>query len=112
MTSRIISAVSGDQHVPVQAPNWDYANGQKVSFTAAAAQSAVINSPLVRLIATQDCFYTVGDNPTAADAAGSAPLPQMQNWAETITPGQKISVISNGVDGDLFIIPAKTEGGA
>ena len=112
MSQRIISAVSGDQHVPVQAPNWDYANGQKVSFTDSAAQSVVINSPLVRLISTQDCFYTVGDNPTAANAAGSVPLPQMQNWAETITPGQKISVISNGVDGELFIIPAKTEGGA
>ena len=111
MTERIVSAICGDQHVPVQAPNWDYANGQKVSFTAAAG-SAVINSPLVRLISTQDCFYTVGDDPTAADAAGSVPLPQMQNWAETVTPGQKISVISNGVDGDLFIIPAKTEGGA
>jgi len=112
MSERIISAVSGDQHVPVQAPEWDYANGQKVAFTAIAAASAVINSPLVRLISTQDCFYTVGDNPTAANAAGSMPLPQMQNWAETITTGQKISVISNGVDGDLFIIPAKTEGGA
>lgn len=112
MSQRIISAVSGDQHVPVQAPNWDYANAHKVSFTATAAPSAAINSPLVRLIATQDCFYTVGDNPTAANAAGSVPLPQMQNWAETITAGQKISVISNGVDGELFIIPAKTEGGA
>jgi len=112
MTERIVSAISGDQHVPVQAPQWDYANGQKVSFTAAAAASTAINTPLVRLIATQDCFYTVGDNPTAENAAGSAPLSQMQNWAETITAGQKISVISNGVDGDLFIIPAKTEGGA
>ena len=110
MSERIISAVSGDQHVPVQAPEWDYANGQKVAFTAIAAVSAVINSPLVRLISTQDCFYTLGDNPTAADTAGNVPLPQMQNWAETITAGQKISVISNGVDGDLFIIPVKTEG--
>ena len=111
MSERIISAVSGDQHVPVQAPEWDYANGQKVSFTATAAPSAAINSPLVRLVATQDCFYTVGDDPIAANAAGNTALPQMQNWAETITPGQKISVISNGTDGDLFIIPAKTEGG-
>lgn len=110
MPERIVSAVSGDQHVPVQAPEWDYANGQKVSFTATAAPSAPINSPLVRLIATQDCFYTIGEEPAAANSAGSVPLPQMQNWAETITPGQKISVISNGTDGDLFIVPAKTEG--
>lgn len=109
MPERIICAFSGDHHVPVPAPQWDYEHAQRISFSGTATPSAAINSPLVRLVATEDCFYTVGANPTAANAAKSAFLPAGSNWAETITAGQKISVISNGADGFLFIIPAKTE---
>lgn len=112
MSERIISAISGDKHTPMPAPQWDYTNAQKIPFTSEAAASAIINSPLVLFVATQSCFYTVGDNPIAAKAAGNMPLGAWIPWGETITAGQKISVISNGVDGDLFIIPAKTEGSA
>lgn len=110
MPDRIVCAISGDQHVPVPAPQWDYANAQRISFSGTATPSAVINAPMVRLIATEDCFYKVGSNPTAANAAGSVFLSAGSNWAETITSGEKISVISNGADGFLFVIPAKTEG--
>lgn len=108
MTQRINSAVSGAQHTPMPAPEWNYAAGQRLSFGAVASESVVINSPLVRLIATQDCLYTVGETPDASDTAGSVFLPQHQIWAETITPGQKLSVIRHSTDGVLFIIPAKT----
>lgn len=111
MTERVKSAFSGDQHTPVPAPQWDYDNGQKVAFSGSAAPSQAINSPLVRLVATEDCYYRIGGG-TAANAAGSVFLPGGINWAETITAGDTISVISAGTDGSLFIIPAKLEGGA
>lgn len=109
MTERIVCAFSGDHHVPVPAPQWDYEHAQRLSFSSTATPSAVINAPLVRLIATEDCFYTIGSNPSADNATKSVFLPAGSNWAETITAGEKVSVISNGADGFLFIIPAKTE---
>jgi hypothetical protein len=112
MPEGVIAAYSGDQHMPVPAPQWDYKNGQKVPFTGEAALSAPVNAPLVRLVATKNCFYTIGDDAAEAkNEAGNAYLPMEQNWAETITPGQYISVLSDGTDGVLFIIPAVTEGG-
>ena len=65
-----------------------------------------------RLVATQDCYYAIGANPSASNGAGSVCLPAKTFWAETITAGTKISVVSDGTDGNLFILPAKTEGGA
>lgn len=110
MSKRIISAFSGNQHVPVPAPQWDYDSGQKLSFSGTAASSQAIDSPLVRLIATEDCYYRIGSD--ATNAAGSVFLPGGINWAETITPGAVISAISDGTDGSLFILPALQEGGA
>lgn len=112
MTERVKSAFSGDQHTPVPAPQWDYDSGQKVAFSGSAAPSQAVNAPLVRLVATEDCYYKIGSSPTAANAAGSVFLPGGINWAETITPGHVISAISAGTDGSLFVLPAKTEGGA
>lgn len=110
MSKRIVSAFSGNQHVPVPAPQWDYGNAQKLSFSGTAASSQAIDSPLVRLIATEDCYYRVGEG-DAANAAGSVFLAGGINWAETITPGAVISAISDGTDGSLFILPAQQEGG-
>ncbi len=112
MTERVKSAFSGDQHIPVPAPQWNYADGQEIEFSGTAALSGTVDAPLVRLVATEDCYYTVGENPEASDGAGSVFLSAGINWAETITPGHKVSVISDGTDGSLFIIPAATEGGA
>lgn len=109
MSKRIISAFSGNQHVPVPAPQWDYGNAQKLSFSGTAASSQAIDSPLVRLIATEDCYYRIGAE--AANAAGSVFLAGGINWAETITPGSTISAISDGTDGSLFILPAQQEEG-
>lgn len=112
MTERVKSAFSGDQHTPVPAPQWDYDGGQKVTFSGTAAASQAIDAPLVRLVATEDCYYRIGGGGAAANGAGSVFLAGGINWAETITPGDVISVISDGTDGSLFIIPAKMEGGA
>lgn len=111
MTERVKSAFSGDQHIPVPAPQWDYDGGQKIAFSGTAAASQAIDAPLVRIVATEDCYYRIGGG-DAANAAGSVFLAGGINWAETITLGDVISVISDGTDGSLFIIPAKMEGGA
>ena len=111
MISRIKCAVSGDQHVSIQAPQWVYGAGvQRIPFTAAAADSAVFTSPLIRLYATQECFINIGSSPTAADDGTSFPLAEKTPWVETVTEGEKLSVISNGIDGVLYVCEAATEG--
>ena len=111
MTSRIKCAVSGNAHISVQAPQWTYGAGvQRIAFSGSSAQSAVFTSPLIRLYATQECFINVGDNPTAADDGTSFPLAEKTPWVETVTEGEKLSVLSNGTDGVLYICEALTEG--
>lgn len=112
-TDRIKCAVGGSQHAPIQAPQWVYGAGvQRIDFTDAAAQSAVFTSPLVRLYATAECLINIGDNPTAADDGTSFPLGEKSVWVECVTEGEKLSVISTGTDGVLYIIEADKEGGA
>lgn len=111
MTSRIKCAVSGDQHASIQAPQWVYGAGiQRIPFTAAAADSAVFASPLIRLYATQECFINIGSNPTAADDGTSFPLAEKTPWVETVTEGEMLSVVSNGIDGVLYVCEAAKEG--
>ena len=111
MTSRIKCAVSGNQHVSVQAPQWVYGAGvQRIPFTDSPVQSAVINSPLVRFYATSECLINVGDNPTAADDGSSFPLAEKTPWVETIDEGRRVSVISTGLDGVLYVCEAQKEG--
>ena len=111
MTSRIKCAVSGNQHVSVQAPQWVYGSGvQRIAFTATAIQSAVFASPLIRLYATQECLINIGANPVAADDGTSFPLAEKTPWVETVTEGHKLSVVSNGIDGVLYIGEAAKEG--
>ncbi len=112
MISRIKCAVSGDQHVSIQAPQWVYGAGvQRIPFTATAALSAVFASPLIRLYATQECLLNIGANPTAADDGTSFPLAEKTPWAETVTEGENLSVISTGIDGVLYICEAAKEEG-
>ena len=109
--SRIKCAVSGDQHVSIQAPQWVYGSGvQRIAFTSSEVQSAVFTSPLIRLYATQECFYNVGDDPTAADDGTSFPLAEKTPWVETVVEGHKLSVVSAGIDGVLYICEAAKEG--
>lgn len=110
MTKRIVCAVSGHRHASVQAPQWNYAKGKKISFSGSAVLSDIFDSPLVLLYATEKCFIQIGQNPVAANAAGSRPMISEKDWAETVTVGHRLSVISAGMDGHLFIIPACTEG--
>lgn len=75
MVSRIKCAVSGSQHVSVQAPQWVYGAGvQRIPFSSTAVLSAALNSPLVRLYATSECLINIGADPTAADDGTSFPL--------------------------------------
>lgn len=111
MTKRIVCAVSGNSHDAVPAPQWDYSKGQKISFSSSAVLSAVFDFPLILLHATERCFIQIGQNPVAADAAKSRPLVSEKDWAETVTVGQRLSVIRDTEDGVLFIVPALMEGG-
>ncbi len=111
MVSRIKCAVSGNQHVSVQAPQWVYGAGvQRIPFSSTAVPSAALNSPLVRLYATSECLINVGVDPTAADDGTSFPLAEKTPWVETIEEGHKVSVISTGIDGVLYIGEAQKEG--
>lgn len=111
MNDRIKCAVSGDQHASIQAPQWVYGAGvQRIPFSDTAADSAVFTSPLIRLYATQECFINIGDSPTAADDGTSFPLAEKTPWVETVTEGENLSVVSNGIDGILYVCEAAKEG--
>ena len=96
----------GPSGVPVQAPIWDWANGQKVAITATSAQSAAINSTVVLIISDTNCFIKGGSAPVAADAADNARLPFDQFLVLGWLSGDLLAVIRDTVDGSLYLVPA------
>lgn len=75
-----------------------------VSYTATAGQSATFgaNTSLIRIVATSDCYYLIGANPTATTANGSF-LPLGVIEFPAVLPGQKISVLQSSASGSLNI---------
>ena len=80
---------------------------QKVPFTATSSQSAAVGSAttLVRVVGTAACHLEIGANPTATNST-SYYLPANVPQVLGIAGGQKIAVIRNSGDGDLFITEA------
>lgn len=109
MTRRVKAAVAGNQHVPMQAPKWDYANGEKKTATGTSSQTAAISSTLVRMYATADMLIKIGTNPTASDASGSMVLEAGTTYHETIDYGDKIAIIELTGGGDFYMVPAELE---
>lgn len=82
-------------------------NVQNVSYTSSAAASSAFgtNTSVIRLLATTDCYYLVGTNPTATSSNGSR-LPAGVVERIAVNPGDKISAIRVSSDGSLNITEA------
>jgi hypothetical protein len=76
---------------------------EKVSYTGTAGQSAAIASGIhhVRLVATSDCHYLIGANPTATSSDTYLPADTIEKIR--VNQGEKISVVQNSAGGDAFI---------
>ena len=76
----------------------------KQAIGAASAATAVLGARLVRLLATADCHVVFGSDPTATtdDMLLKADQPEYFVCDET----DKIAVIRDSADGQLYITPA------
>jgi hypothetical protein len=83
----------------------DFAQAQTVDFIDVSSVSAEIDSEVVRLCASEDCYYTVGEVPVAT--LQSAPLPAGVVEYVGLTRGHLIAVLRQALDGVLSIIPAQ-----
>lgn len=75
---------------------------QTVSFTATSAASTVLGSKMVRVVATTNCWITLGTSPTAVADTG---MLLVAGWPERIVvnAGEKIAVLRQTADGVLNI---------
>ncbi len=83
----------------------DFANGITLSFTDSSAQSAAIDANLVRVVSTENVYYTVAADPTAASDGTSALLPAYTIEHVKITPGHKFAALRELTNGTLFLLP-------
>ena len=82
---------------------------QRLSFTGTSAQSSAVgvNTRLVQLFATEDCWVVFGTNPTAAVNDGSSFfLPGGIFLYYGISGSAKIAAIQDSTSGYLHIIEA------
>lgn len=80
---------------------------QKVAFSVASAKSAALQArtSVVRLYATNDCHIKVAPDATATAVADGTCyfLPKLVQFSIGVVGGQKIAVIRDSADGNLFI---------
>lgn len=78
-------------------------SSEAVSFTATSAQSSAAAAGIraVRLVATQDCYYLIGINPTATTS--SAFLPANVVEYKPVFDGEKVAVLREDTDGTLNV---------
>lgn len=76
----------------------------KQAFTATAAATAAITGTLVRLVATQNCYVLFGSAPVADTSQIYLPANVVSFFA--FSSGEKVSVVRDSADGNLFITPA------
>ncbi|MHC4180714.1 MAG: hypothetical protein ACYSWU_24710 [Planctomycetota bacterium] len=101
-------AASGGGAFP--ALEFDWSNGQVLSYTDSAVSSAAISAPAVALSATTDCYITVdaGSPSSVGAVAGSFLLPGNTVLNLAINDGEIISAVRETADGVLTIMPAAT----
>lgn len=80
---------------------------QALTFTGTSAQSAVVGATtrIVRLVATQACFVSIGASPTAV-ANTSIYLPANTVQYVSITGGHRVAAIQATTTGSLYITEA------
>lgn len=80
---------------------------QKVAFIVTNTKSAALQprTSIVRLYATQDCHIKVAPDATAIAVADGTCyfLPKLVQMSIGVVGGQKIGVIRDSADGNLFI---------
>ncbi len=91
-------------YFPVMSPG----TSQVKAFTNTTGQSAALASTtkMVRLVATQNCHVKVGTNPTAVADGTSMYILQNSSTYISVEGGEKIAVIRDSADGNLFITEA------
>src|SRR5689334_1944502 len=77
---------------------------QKVAYTGTHAESSTVGATQVIICSTTDCHIAVGASPTAT--ANSFFLPAKTFLRLLTETSDKISVIRDASDGNLFISPA------
>lgn len=87
-------------------PVVDISGAQIKAYSSTSVQSSAVNSDVVRLVSTSDCWVTMGANPTAAAGAGSFYLPAKSPLVVNMTAGNLIAVIRDTADGTLSILPS------
>jgi len=77
---------------------------QNVAYTGTAAASTVFSSQTykVRLLATTDCYFRIGDGTPTATTSDSY-LPALAAEYFTCTPGQKVSAVQVTAAGSLNV---------
>ena len=101
--TRVAQAAGTVGDLPIVA--YDFANGITRTFTNSTQQSAAVNANAVRLLSTQNVYYSYGADPTAAADGTAAPLPAWHVEHVKITPGDKFAALRESTDGTLFILP-------
>lgn len=79
---------------------------QKISVTAASAQSAAISVDSVNIYADVDCFVRQGANPTAlADGTDQIIPAGVMLRGVKVVPGNKLAFIAVGTSGNVYLTP-------
>ena len=76
---------------------------ENVAFTASSAASSAFqeDTHTIRIVATETCFYRVGDSPTAT--TGDSRLPQNVVEYLRVNGGEKIAAIRESSSGNLNV---------
>ena len=78
---------------------------QKVNITSSSLQSTSINATYIDVTCSQPCWIAIGSNPTAISPTsyfmGATSFP----YQFELTPGDKLAVIRDTIDGVLIICP-------
>lgn len=80
---------------------------RKLAYTGVSAQSAALTSDVIRLVATTDCYFLCGANPTAASTTSRflpANCPEIFCLSDT---GLKVAAIQAAAPGTLHITELK-----
>jgi hypothetical protein len=100
----VATSVGSGQSIAVL--QYDFTAHQIVAIGSGALASAAVNSSVVCLTATSNCWYRLGAA-AAAHVAGSDYLPANTIWLIKIPQGTTISVIQDSAAGFLSILPAR-----
>lgn len=89
----------------IQAPKWDWANGEKKAYTDTHGQTGAFTTDLVLVESNTDCFIKFGSSPTASDGSGSIPLAAYTPTTYGFVSGEKVSAVRVATSGAIYVLP-------